>query len=71
PGLGRDEAIRTAVEALVDAAEDDVATGGPDPVRGIYPILLTVTAQGAADVAESEVSAATASVLADRSEPRT
>ena len=71
PGLGRDEAIRTAVEALVDAAEDDVATGGPDPVRGIYPILLTVTAEGAADVAESEVSAATASVLADRSEPRT
>ena len=71
PGLTRDEAIRVAVEALIDAAEDDVATGGPDPVRGIYPILLTVTAEGAADVAESEVSAATASVLADRSEPRT
>ena len=48
-----------------------MATGGPDPVRGIYPILLTVTAEGAADVAESDVSAATASVLAERSEPRT
>ena len=71
PGLGREEAVRTAVEALIDAADEDVATGGPDPVRGIYPILLTVTAEGAADVAESEVSAATASVLADRSEPRT
>src|SRR5205814_1883626 len=34
-GLSRDEAVRLAVEALVDASEEDVATGGPDPARGI------------------------------------
>jgi proteasome beta subunit len=66
-GLGRDEAIRTAVEALIDAAEDDVATGGPDVVRGIYPVVLTVTAEGSADVDEQDVAAAVTAVLQERS----
>jgi proteasome beta subunit len=65
-GLTREDALRTAVEALIDAADDDVATGGPDVVRGIYPIVLTVTAEGAQDVAEDEVAAATAAVLQER-----
>src|SRR4029078_9229909 len=34
-GLTRDEALRVAAEALIDAAEDDSATGGPDVNRGI------------------------------------
>ena len=32
-----DSALRVAIEALYDAADDDSATGGPDLVRGIYP----------------------------------
>jgi proteasome beta subunit len=68
PGLGREDALRAAVEALIDAAEDDVATGGPDVVRGIYPIVLTVTVDGANDVPEDEVAAAVAAVLQERSE---
>jgi proteasome beta subunit len=66
PGLSREEAIRVAVEALVDAAEDDSATGGPDLARGIYPVVIAVTASGAQDVPESEVSAAAEAVLQDR-----
>ena len=66
PGLGREEAVRTAVEALIDAADEDVATGGPDPVRGIYPILLTVTVAGAEDVPEDQVAVAVAAVLQER-----
>lgn len=65
-GLGREEALRAAVEALIDAADDDVATGGPDVVRGIYPIVLTVTAEGAQDVPEDEVAEAVDAVLAER-----
>jgi proteasome beta subunit len=65
-GLAREDALRTAVEALIDAAEDDVATGGPDVVRGIYPIVLSVTADGAQDVPEDEVAAAVAAVLQER-----
>ena len=35
-----DAALRVAVEALYDAADDDSATGGPDLVRGIYPVVV-------------------------------
>ena len=66
PGLDRAAALRAAVEALLDASEDDVATGGPNPVRHIYPIVLTVTASGADEMAESEVAAAVDLVLEER-----
>ncbi len=39
PGDERDAAVRNAVEALYDAADDDSATGGPDLVRRIYPTV--------------------------------
>jgi len=32
-----------ALEALYDAAEEDVGTAGPDLIRGIYPTVKTVT----------------------------
>ncbi|MBI3648241.1 MAG: proteasome subunit beta [Actinobacteria bacterium] len=69
PGLSREEAIRVAVEALMDAAEDDSATGGPDPARGIFPNLVAVTASGAEEVPEQEVEAAVAVVVQQRERP--
>ena len=45
-GLDSQDAVRTAVEALVDAADDDAATGGPDTLRQIWPVVVTVTAEG-------------------------
>lgn len=66
-GLSRDEALRVAVEALMDASEDDVATGGPDPARKIFPNALAVTESGAVDVPEDEIAAAVAAVLEERS----
>ena len=65
-GLDRETAVRVSVEALMDAAEDDVATGGPDVARKIYPIVLAVTATGADDVPEDEVAAAVTSILEER-----
>jgi proteasome beta subunit len=58
PDMERDEAVRVAVEALIDASQEDVATGGVDPTRGIYPLILVVTAEGVAEVPEVEVRAA-------------
>ena len=66
PGLTRDEALRVAVEALIDAADDDAATGGPDVSRGIWPVMVMVTAEGAHDVPEADVTAAVEDVLAAR-----
>lgn len=44
PTMDVDAAVRVVMEALYDAADDDTATGGPDPVRQIYPAVITITA---------------------------
>ncbi len=54
-GLDRAAAIELAVESLYQAADEDAATGGPDPVRGIYPTVATITAEGFARVSDAEV----------------
>jgi proteasome beta subunit len=54
-GLPRDEAIDLAVQSLYDAADEDSATGGPDLVRGIYPIVALVDVEGYREVPEDEV----------------
>ena len=54
-GLDRAAAIELAVESLFQAADEDSATGGPDPIRGIYPTVATITAEGFARVSDSEV----------------
>jgi proteasome beta subunit len=46
PGLAAGDAVRVAIEALYDAADDDSATGGPDMTRRIFPVVATVTAEG-------------------------
>jgi proteasome beta subunit len=62
-----DSAVRVAVEALYDAADDDSATGGPDLVRGIYPTAVTIGADGAVDVPESRIAELARSVIQSRS----
>jgi proteasome beta subunit len=54
-GMARDEAIELAIQALYEAADEDIATGGPDVVRGIYPMVATVTASGFELAGEQEV----------------
>jgi proteasome beta subunit len=68
-GLSRAEGIELAVRALWQAADEDSATGGPDPVRGIYPIVATITAEGFERAPESEVSERFAAVVAGLSRP--
>jgi proteasome beta subunit len=65
-GLDHGEAVRVAVEALIDAAEDDVATGGPDLPRGILPVVLTVTSEGTVEASDEDVTAAVTAVLEAR-----
>lgn len=66
-GLGRQDAMRVAIEALIDAAEEDIATGGPDPTRGIFPTALIVTSEGVSSVPEDEIRAAYEAVVGERS----
>lgn len=55
-GLTRDETVDLAITALFEAADEDSATGGPDMVRGIYPVVATITADGFERVSDSEIS---------------
>lgn len=66
-GLDRATAIRIAAEALIDASEDDTATGGPDATRRIFPNVVVITADGAHDAPETEVAAAVEAVWGERS----
>ncbi|MEY2959282.1 MAG: proteasome beta-type subunit, partial [Actinomycetota bacterium] len=54
-GMSRDDAIDLAARSLWEAADADAATGGPDALRGIYPIVATVTAEGWSSVADDEL----------------
>lgn len=53
--LSREAAVDLALNALFQAADEDSATGGPDLVRGIYPTMATITADGFTPVAEDEI----------------
>ena len=44
--MAGDEAVDLCVKALWVAADADTATGGPDPLRGVYPTVATITASG-------------------------
>jgi proteasome beta subunit len=55
--MSRVDAIELSIQALYEAADEDAGTGGPDVVRGIYPTVATITAEGFERVPEEEVAA--------------
>ncbi|TWP46830.1 proteasome subunit beta [Lentzea tibetensis] len=67
PDADADAAIRTVIEALYDAADDDSATSGPDLVRKIFPIVVTITGpEGAVEVPEERTSVIAEAVVEGR-----
>jgi proteasome beta subunit len=59
-------AVDVLMEALYDAADEDAGTGGPDLVRGIFPVVATVTGRGYQRVADDELRKAAERVMAAR-----
>ncbi|MGY1623042.1 proteasome subunit beta [Geodermatophilus sp. SYSU D00965] len=66
PGQDGETATRSLIEALYDAADDDSATGGPDPVRRLYPIVYRVDAEGAVRLTDDEVAAVAKTIVDER-----
>lgn len=62
-GLRREVALDLALQAIYDAADEDVGTGGADLVRGIYPNVKTISAAGTLDVPEEELRACIEQIL--------
>ena len=57
PDMSRDGILKIVVEALWDAADEDVATGGPDFIREIFPTIKVIGPTGISDVPDSETKA--------------
>ncbi|WP_033287518.1 proteasome subunit beta [Amycolatopsis jejuensis] len=69
PDADAEAAVRAAVEALYDAADDDTASGLPDMVRRIFPTAITITAEeGAVLVPAERIGAVAEAVVAGRAE---
>jgi proteasome beta subunit len=66
PSIDAGTAVRTLVEALYDAADDDSATGGPDPVRRLYPIVYRVDAEGSLRLPDDDIAAVSGSIVQER-----
>ncbi len=52
---GRDDTIDLALRALYTAADEDSATGGPDLIRRIFPLVATITEAGFERVPDDEL----------------
>jgi len=53
--LVADDAIKICAKALWEAADADSATGGPDLLRGIYPVVASITKDGWRSVSDSDL----------------
>lgn len=65
-GAGSAAAVRSALESLYDAADEDSATGGPDLTRRIFPVVITVGIDGAVRWTDDAVGTVAEQVVADR-----
>jgi proteasome beta subunit len=69
-GMETAEVIMACMQALYDAADDDSATGGPDMTRRIYPLIVTVTADGYERLSDDQAGSYAQAMLTERmSEP--
>ena len=63
PAMSHDAAVDLAVEALYQAADEDSATGGPDPLRDIYPVVAHITAEGYTRLEDDDLSQRTVELI--------
>ncbi len=55
PQMSEISALNIVAEALWDAADEDIATGGPDLIRNIFPTLTTITDEGVTPLPDDTV----------------
>jgi proteasome beta subunit len=54
-GLDRDAALTLGALALYEAGDNDPSTGGPDFVRNIYPMMVTISSEGFQELDNDDV----------------
>jgi proteasome beta subunit len=66
--LGRDETVDLALRSLFAAADEDVATGGPDLIRRIFPTVAVIDEEGYRPLDEPEIAERAERVIGGREE---
>ncbi len=69
PDMPNESALKAVAEALWDAADEDIATGGPDLIRKIFPTLTLITEAGVSDVPDDTVAALYRELVARLEQP--
>lgn len=67
-GVSATDLASLCIQALFAAADEDVATGGPDLVRGIFPMIAVITADGYQQWSDAEVEVTARAVLGGRAQ---
>lgn len=66
--INRNEAVKVALEALFDASEEDVGTGGPDVLRKIYPNIASISEDGFVEISDEEIATLFDALMRERVE---
>jgi proteasome beta subunit len=66
--LPEDKAVHIALQALSNAAEEDVGTGGPDLLRRIFPLVKLVDVHGVRDVEDTQLATICQELLSEEQE---
>jgi proteasome beta subunit len=66
--MSQEAAVRLALKSLWEAADSDSATGGPDTLRGIYPIVASITSKGWERIDDSTLSQLVEELIAEHQE---
>ena len=64
-GLTRDDAVALAARSLWEASDADTATGGPDILRGIYPVVASIDSSGWNRVADATLAATYETIMGE------
>jgi len=70
PDMDRAQTIDLVLRSLWEAADEDSATGGPDLMRRIFPVVATVTVDGFSRVEDAELETRTRAMLDALAEAR-
>ncbi len=68
PDLTLDEALELAALAIYEAGDNDPSTGGPDFVRNLFPMMVTITAQGFQELPQEYVANTYRSIVERRTQ---
>lgn len=64
--LNETEAVDLAANAIFEAADEDSATGGPDLIRDVYPIIAKITSEGYEPIPSNDITSVFTTIIENR-----